>query len=816
MADDLIQWVAQQLDADIPLSDEVGVLVLAALEGDASLDECLEGGASSLDVMTNVARDREEPEPRGAFLKSIEVEGFRGIGERTTLELSPQPGLTIIAGRNGSGKSSLAEALEVVLTGTTYRWKNKAAQWKEQWRNLHHANGVEILVRIAEEGAGVTTICTSWPDGVSDVAAASSWVQRPGEKRDPGMASLGWFSALDVFRPLMSYDELGGMLEAGPSALYDALSKALGVEQITDGIRRLEHRTKTLKAPADALVGRRKSLQTESASLDDERARQAATLLRKTQPNSGALRELATGAQAADTGTLGTLRSLAMLTGPDGDSMAEVSDNLRAAVAGMVTAGEAELARRVARLTIRKHALQAHEKFGDMTCPVCAGSHLDAAWAESTRLDVERQSRDLGDLEAARATLDLARGKARSHIQPPPNVLNIEHLPGIAATVAQARHAWDIWSAAPTGDLDLAQHLDLHAGTLISALDDVRGQASEELQARQDAWGPVAIKIAAFCSEWDDWLTTKPVVDNLVGAAHWLKRNDTRLKNERLEPIAEAARHAWAMLRQESNVDLGSLTLEGSSTRRRVAIEAAVDGKSAGALAVMSQGELHALALALFLPRASMPESPFRFLILDDPVQAMDPAKIDGLIRLLAELAETRQVIVLSHDDRLPLAARRSQDGVRILEVSRGTGSRVSFVNSVNPADRYLSDAHALVRDVDLPADSMRRTLPGLLRFALEAAARDVVFEHRLSKGLPLGDVEAAWSLHHSTRDRVSLALYDEVRSLDPWLVRGYRRLGLGVACSAMHTGLKHGTDPLDACRAVADVMKDVRAGIKQ
>jgi len=32
------------------------------------------------------------------------------------------------------------------------------------------------------------------------------------------------------------------------------------------------------------------------------------------------------------------------------------------------------------------------------------------------------------------------------------------------------------------------------------------------------------------------------------------------------------------------------------------------------ALSVMSQGELHALGLALFLPRATSPDSPFRFI----------------------------------------------------------------------------------------------------------------------------------------------------------------------------------------------------------
>ena len=44
-----------------------------------------------------------------------------------------------LIGRNGSGKSSFAEALELLLTGDTYRWKKpRTAVWREGWRNLHH------------------------------------------------------------------------------------------------------------------------------------------------------------------------------------------------------------------------------------------------------------------------------------------------------------------------------------------------------------------------------------------------------------------------------------------------------------------------------------------------------------------------------------------------------------------------------------------------------------------------------------------------------------------------------------------------------
>ena len=48
-------------------------------------------------------------------------------------------------------------------------------------------------------------------------------------------------------------------------------------------------------------------------------------------------------------------------------------------------------------------------------------------------------------------------------------------------------------------------------------------------------------------------------------------------------------------------------------TQRRLSLDVKVDGEDGSALGVMSQGELNCLALSLFLPRASMPESPFRF-----------------------------------------------------------------------------------------------------------------------------------------------------------------------------------------------------------
>lgn len=120
-------------------------------------------------------------------------------------------------------------------------------------------------------------------------------------------------------------------------------------------------------------------------------------------------------------------------------------------------------------------------------------------------------------------------------------------------------------------------------------------------------------------------------------ALKWLQANAGELRNQRIAPLAGKAKDIWAALRQESNVDLWAIRLEGQKTTRRVVLEATVDGSDTEAFGVMSQGELQALALAIFIPRATSADSPFRFLVLDDPIQAMDPSKIDGFLQVLTK-----------------------------------------------------------------------------------------------------------------------------------------------------------------------------------
>ena len=128
-----------------------------------------------------------------------------------------------------------------------------------------------------------------------------------------------------------------------------------------------------------------------------------------------------------------------------------------------------------------------------------------------------------------------------------------------------------------------------------------------------------------------------------------------------------------------------SVHLGGAGKARKVELKVTVDGQEGAALGVMSQGELHSLALSLFIPRATLAESPFRFVVIDDPVQSMDPARVDGLANVLQAASKDRQVVVFTHDDRLPEAVRRLGIKATVIEVTRKEGSLVAHATLEGP-----------------------------------------------------------------------------------------------------------------------------------
>ena len=278
---------------------------------------------------------------------------------------------------------------------------------------------------------------------------------------------------------------------------------------------------------------------------------------------------------------------------------------------------------------------------------------------------------------------------------------------------------------------------------MVTSLDQLRQAAAKALQAREDTWRPHALALAEWLPKAVKARKAGESLPLLKKAEKWMKDAADDIRNERFAPIADETRRIWEKLRLQSNVSLDDVHLGGAGKARKVELKVTVDGQEGAALGVMSQGELHSLALSLFIPRATLEESPFRFVVIDDPVQSMDPARVDGLAKVLQSASKDRQVVVFTHDDRLPEAIRRLDIDATVIEVTRREGSVVEPRRSKDPVSRYIEDAMALAYTDDLPAEVARRVIPGLCREALEAACMEAIRRRRIGRGEPHAEVEA-------------------------------------------------------------------------
>lgn len=792
-------------EKDSCLSDEATLLVMAALDSETELAAALNQDRTAPSIEQGSATD-QAIEPVGAYLSSITVRGFRGIGPQSVLPLHPGPGLTIVAGRNGSGKSSFAEALELALTGNTFRWNKKKHQsWFKHWRNLHCGTPCEIRVRLAEDGVGITTVGVDWAPG-AELGDRKTWTQRPGQRREDGIQALGWDRALELYRPILSYHELGGLFDAGPSELFDKIDAILGIEQATDAHRRLDDQSKSLSRPETGLKAETRILKNALGSIDDERAAQALVLLRKRQPDIDAVRAIATGTSTHPPVELMALKAAATVELPSREDLALIAARLRMAVNEAAHLGASVIDAGERRTALLRQALDFHRHHGDGPCPVCRDGTIDSAWHRRT--EAELASKDATQRRRSEAEHALRARRAEAihlvNAVPEPNSLS---LPAAAA----AHAAWQRWSRPPVDDSELAVHLDTYPD-VASTVENLRLRAAIELADREDAWAPCAIRLAEWVGLATTVLRQQPQLTALRAATAFLTTAVTQLRQTRLERLSDHAREIWAALRQEGNVDLGAISLEGRGTRRHVQLSAAVDGEQSQALGVMSQGELHALGLALFLPRATMPDSPFRFVVLDDPIQAMDPSKVDGFARVLQDLAKNHQVVVLSHDDRLPQAVRDLGMDARIVQVCRDTDSAVDVSDCHDQAGRHLDDAFAIAADPNVPHDVKKRVIPTLCRLAVESAARDVYLTRRFAKGDTRIAAEAAWQDARRTRSQLALAIRDDKSAdIDRWLgSAASRQAGLRTITRGMHGGIQE--DCTDAVRQVRRLVDDLKA----
>lgn len=750
----LYERIFEKLTEDASLDDATRELVDAACNGADELAIRLEAPAGSRrDAKQRPAAAGPAP---GVSVRSLEVRSFRGIGPMVELELEPGPGLTLVVGRNGSGKSSFAEALEMLMTGDCRRWSDrKTVDWKSGWRNIHATDRTFIRAKFGVEGASEVVVKRTWD--IDELAGSTLEVSRGGESVAT-LAALGWDVGLAAYRPFLSYAELGTLIEE-PHLLYDQLEGILGLQDVAAARTRLADARKTRDRDKKAARDQLKQLLPELESLDDPRAAACATALSGRRWDLDTVEGVLTGDTNVEAvADIATLQRLSQLSGPAPDKIADAVSSLQQAQAAERALATSSVEQADALAKLLRQALMSRDPDAD-TCPICE-QLLPHGWADRTQQRLEQAANHAESLRAAKQASAQALGALRSSIQPVPRELTRLADLGLSEDVLEI---WRQWAEAPAEPDQLVAHVEELVLRLDESVARLRAEATSRREAQFDAWQPVAARLATWTALARKVEHAADHLKRLKKAEDWMGDAEEELRNERFEPIAERAQEIWEMLRRESSVSLTKVELEKAGRRRKVKLNVAVEGTDSVALAVMSQGELNALALSLFLPRMTLPDTPFRFVMIDDPVQAMDPTKVDGLARVLASVAQTRQVIVFTHDTRLPEAVRRLDIPARVIEVARRPGSVVEAVRTDDPIARHIEDARALTYDEDKLGPAVTaRVVPSFCRSAIEAGCVAAIRRRRIGRGQRHEDVAEAIKDARSTNDLVALTLFDD------------------------------------------------------
>ncbi len=694
------------------LTAQVRAIAAAALDGSSNLEALLAGGTASPSEQVAIAEGPVGP----VWLDHLRVTGFQGIGQPVELNFDPQPGLTLLIGRNGAGKSSLAEALQISITRTSSRWEGKTKAWKDGWRNLHAAEEPSVETSfVIEESPERLNIRASWGS-----TSSTPRVSIQHGTRSISDGELGWNDILDVYRPFLAYTELGALLGGKSTVAHDALMRGLNLSELDAAIKTLRSEASARSRVWTAALDRAEELRKHLEQHDDDRAARCAAALAGRQPKLEAIAEILSGTDLQATHGLETLRAGATMRPVDVSTVERASEELMRAVAAQaeVTGTEAGKDLGIAELLAR--AVAFHSQHGETDCPVCGEGRLDDDWIDrATQTEQSLRARATAAtsaerrLERARQALQQALPTATPTLSALAKLgIDVEGpLRGLAALIS-VRNIEDDRERASAA-IDRAQVVD-------AAFASIRTESEKKMRAQEDVWRQLHPRIVAWYHEAREAEQAHRWHAPVKEAQKALEEVLDELRHERWTPIAEAVVELWEELRINSNVEVGSPQLMGSGTSRRVDYELSVDGTENAALGVMSQGELTALALALFLPRVTLPNSPFKFLILDDPVQSMDMSRVDGLAKVLHRLSKQRQIIVLTHDERLREALLRQQIPATVHRVSRAPNSVVSVRQVSTPWEMHMSDAFALSAE-NIAEELGRASVPVLGRLAIES-----------------------------------------------------------------------------------------------
>ena len=619
-------------------------------------------------------------------LKRLEIEGFRGALAALQLDMTKggQPVSTVIYGRNGTGKSSVTDSWEWLLTGRIEHLGREGAGHSSYPHFAALPNQSRVLVELTGEGGVISAHYD--PDRITrprvsgELAALKALAPHPCHIRFADLAQFVFMTKTERYDMLTQFMGLSRQIE---------VQKAMRRAQ-----RQFRVHVESLDATCRALALRlSEKLGGSSASFEEAVARLDPVLRRQSIPAPTSIAEL----RAADTSLRETVAAdprAAVLAGLSDASalINKVGSVSRAAETLTQLASRAqpfadltEQLRTLALLALLEKGHEAILASGVVdTCPLCGQGYSGnlAARLSSQLKELKalkethaQSSTALNDSRVALEAVSIVPdGLADLALTPPHSSLG----PILHEVLAAGNDVQEVvnsslksrpWSAEELS----AEYLGQVAANAI-AISNAQGALAALVESARAEIASVVTTLQADTSRLElveDFELVHSVVDMLPqleqAAADASRAQDLAAELDadvedyvrgcvedvqaRFDQISEDVAIYFGVL-EELTPGLANPALRVLEDQdRSVVFEVTLHGHLVSpAYKYLSESQLNSFGLAVFLASVRRFNPNFGLIILDDVVNSLDGHKRPQLIKLLKLHFSDRQVLLLTHD----------------------------------------------------------------------------------------------------------------------------------------------------------------------
>ena len=684
-------------------------------------------------------------------LRFVEASGFRGAANGTgapgaednpfRLSLPRSARVVVVQGANGTGKSTLADAVEVALRGGTEGSTAFTPSALEQPQSQHTGTPDSDVVVTLENDHGDRLRIAWRSDGLSEDAEVT-W--RPAEPHGDELTArpgTHWAAAVSTHHAVVGYDHWTHRLRIGH--LSEFVRDRLG---LGDSWWMLWHllNTRHLKS-AQALehwMQAREAATTALETLDEQLALQYpyARVPPPLRLPDGPTEDVAAWFEE-NFPTAERTREEEPHVDPYLES--DVLEARREAAAGLTAYHLAKREQTVELLT--GEGLRALMDLVEHTpshrgdnCPTCGVTRPD--WREHARLTLRSARRIREEFNLAQARVSEFRDILVDRLLP--LLRHAERVTPTSMAAATLRTLVDpLVALRPRFDDDPAWRAlsvliedDEFADRLQTVLADLQSRA---LVA--DQWRAARRR----CCE--PFMTADRANGGPATSLNATSRALVRLRtayDELHEQRRQVLAERTAVPLQDLLGDIGIQRLvldvkssDSESLDDAIGLKLAVHERDIqpGAL---SAGQYNALVLALLL--GSNMQSPFRFLVLDDPVHAMDDFRADKFAELIAARAASgTQIVLLTHDQQLVDVLRHHVAALHLVKLSRDPHGNIVQVDATHPWQSLIADARKVLstntdragQHAVLSAETTTVLVLSFCRQAVDAVVREFVIE---------------------------------------------------------------------------------------